>query len=384
MRQRSPRLGAIVASLIAVAMASSTLAQSAPDAATGPPAVAVGAAATEPGSSLMSTLGITGALDIGARIAEGVTDQVAQAVTAVASNPCSGSGSTLRKTSNDSFTILLLGSDYRRRPYIGERLDTVIVLNVARNGRAAMVAIPRDTVQVPLASGGNSGSRRVNSLYIGYKRTGGRHGVDCRALDRVRRDIAKALGTEIPYYAMIRMDQFQELIASVDGIRMSIKATLIDYHHKGTRRDIYVPKSSSYWMYHGGRCGQKPKKCRNALLYARSRYGSEGGLANSDFRRLRRQQEIVFYAIRRVVNRGRGSNLSALLDKAKGRIYTNLPKTPGGARALYDLANRSGFRFASDDGKVFGPSRWASYVGRYTFKLRLSDVRQWVDNHFRP
>jgi hypothetical protein len=76
--------------------------------------------------------------------------------------------------------------------------------------------------------------------------------------------------------------------------------------------------------------------------------------------------------------------MSALLDKAKGRDYTNLPKTPGGARALYDLANRSGFRFASDDGKVFGPSRWASYVGRYTFKLRLSDVRQWVDNHFRP
>ena len=137
-------------------------------------------------------------------------------------------------------------------------------------------------------------------------------------------------------------------------------------------------------MYHGGRCGQKPTKCRNALLYARSRYGTEGGRANSDFRRLRRQQEIVFYAIRRVVNRGRGTSLLNLLDNAKGRIYTNLPKTPGGARALYDIANRSGFRFATNDGKVFGPSRWSSYVGRYTFKLKLPDVRQWVDNHFKP
>jgi anionic cell wall polymer biosynthesis LytR-Cps2A-Psr (LCP) family protein len=384
MRQRSPRLAALVASLLAVAMASSTLAQGAPDEVAGPPAIPVGAATTDAGSSLLSTLGITGALDTGARIVDGVTHQVAQAVTAAVSNPCSGSGSTLRKTSNGSLTILLLGSDYRRRPYIGERLDTIIVLNVARNGRVAMVAIPRDTVQVPLAGGGTSGSRRVNSLYIGYKRSGGTHGVDCNALDRVRRDIAKALGTEIPYYAMIRMDQFQQLIASVGGIRMRIKGTLIDYHHKGTRRDLYVPKSDSYWMYHGGTCGQRPKKCRNALLYARSRYGSEGGLPNSDFRRLRRQQEIVFYAIRRVVNRGRGTSLLSLLDNAKGRIYTNLPKTPGGARALYDVANRSGFRFASDDGKVFGPSRWASYVGRYTFKLRLSDVRQWVDNHFRP
>ena len=86
-------------------------------------------------------------------------------------------------------------------------------MNIARNGRVAMVAIPRDTVQVPLASGGHSGSRRVNTLYIGYKRRGGAHGVDCNALNRVRLDIAKALGTQIPYYAMIRMDEFQELIS---------------------------------------------------------------------------------------------------------------------------------------------------------------------------
>ena len=65
-------------------------------------------------------------------------------------------------------------------------------------------------------------------------------------------------------------------------------------------------------------------------------------------------------------------------------MYTNLPKTIGGVRAMYDFANKSGFRFATNDGKVFGPSRWSSYVGRYTFRLKLSDVRQWVDNHFKP
>ena len=137
-------------------------------------------------------------------------------------------------------------------------------------------------------------------------------------------------------------------------------------------------------MRHGGRCGQKPKQCHNALLYARSRYGTEGGRTNNDFRRLRRQQEIVFYAIRRVINRGRGPALAGLLTSARGRVYTNLPKTIGGVRAMYDFANKSGFRFATNDGKVFGPSRWSSYVGRYTFKLKLSDVRQWVDNHFKP
>jgi anionic cell wall polymer biosynthesis LytR-Cps2A-Psr (LCP) family protein len=379
MRQRRPRLAILVAAAMTLVTASSGTAQAVPAPVGGRPVVPV--EATQPGASVLG--GVAGAIELGARVADGVTRQVAQAVEAAAANPCSGSGA-LRKTSNGSFTILLLGSDYRRSPYIGERTDTVIVMNIARNGRVAMVAIPRDTVQVPLASGGTSGSRRVNSLYIGYKRSGGRHGVDCSALNRVRLDIARALGTQIPYYAMIRMDEFQELISAVNGIPMRIAGTLIDYHHKGTRRDIYVPRSARYWMRHGGRCGQKPRQCHNALLYARSRYGTEGGYTNSDFRRLRRQQEIVFYAIRRVVNRGRGSALAGLLASARGRVYTNLPKNIGGVRAMYDFANKSGFRFATNDGKVFGPSRWSSYVGRYTFRLKLNDVRQWVDNHFRP
>lgn len=372
MRQRSPRLSALVASMLAgVLVVPGVAAQAPPAPVDGTPALPFG-------------IGITQAIDLGTRLADEVTRQVSQAVTVAATNPCSGTGSTLRTTSNGSLTILLLGSDYRRRPYIGERTDTVIVMNVARNGRVAMVAIPRDTVQVPLAGGGTSGSRRINALYIGYKRTGGTHGVDCNALNRVRLDVAKALGTSIPYYAMIRMDQFQQLIASVGGFKMRIPATLIDYHHKGTRRDLYVPKSTSYQMRHGGRCGQKPTKCRNALLYARSRYGTEGGLANSDFRRLRRQQDIVFYVAKRVIARGRTTKLSTLLANARGRVYTNLPKTIGGVRALYDFAHKPGFRFASSDGKVFGPSRWSSYVGRYTFKLRLTEVRRWVDNHFKP
>lgn len=292
-----------------------------------------------------------------------------------ASNPCSSSGS-LNKSSNGSVTVLLLGSDHRRGG--GDRMDTVIVINIARNGRIAMAAIPRDTVRIPRASGGTSGSNRVNTLYDTYRRSSS----TCTALNKVRKDISKTLGTYIPYYAMIRMDEFQELINHIGGIRMNIKGTLIDYHYSAYSRKIYVPKKNDYQMNGTGNCGTKPKQCRNALKYARSRYGTEGGTSNSDFRRVRRQQEIVFYTIRRVLNRGNGSNLTQLLGAAKGRIYSNLPKTLSGARALYSHAQ--GARFASDDGKVFGPTRWARYVGTYTFELKLSDVRQWVDNHFKP
>jgi anionic cell wall polymer biosynthesis LytR-Cps2A-Psr (LCP) family protein len=332
------------------------------------------------GESFASLAGGLG--DLGDSLLGGLGQTLDAAVASSTSNPCSGSGS-LKKSANGSVTVLLLGSDYRRSPYIGERTDTVIALNIARNGRVAMAAIPRDTVRIPLAGGGTSGSRRVNALYIGYKRSSvGRAGVDCSALDHVRRDIARALGTSIPYYALIRMDQFQLLIDRIGGLSMNIRGELIDYHYSRNDRKIWVPRVNGYQMNGGGDCGKKPKRCRNALRYARSRYGTEGGAANSDFRRVRRQQEIVFYAVRKVLARGNGSNLSSLLGAVKGRIYSNLPKTWSGALALYSAAK--GATFAENDGKVFGPSRWASSVSRYTYQLKLGDVRQWIDNHFKP
>ncbi len=352
------------------------------------PAIVPGADA--PAATDTASTGLLGSLTsastalsaIGTSVLGGLGQTLDMAVTAAASNPCSGSGS-LKRSANGSVTVLLLGSDYRAKPYIGERTDTVIALNIAKNGRVAMAAIPRDTVRIPLATGGTSGARRINALYIGYKRSSvGPSGVDCSALDRVRRDVSKALGTPIPYYALIRMDQFQLLIDRIGGIRMNIRGTLIDYHFSRNSRKIYVPKVNGYQMNGGGDCGKKPKKCRNALKYARSRYGTEGGTANSDFRRVRRQQEIVFWAIRKVLARGSGSNLTSLLSSVKGRIYSNLPKNASGALALYAAAQ--GARFAESDGKVFGPTRWASYTGGYTFQLKLGPVRQWIDNHFKP
>ncbi len=382
MRRPHVRLAALLALALVVTAVPEALAQDVPAPVAGPPAIPTQAARPVTDAPALAGPAMASTLtDLTARLADSIEGGVAAAVSAAASNPCSGSGA-LRTTRNGSLTVLLLGSDYRSGS-ASERTDTVIVMNVARNGRVAMAAIPRDTVQVPLASGGTSGSSRVNTLYQRYKRSSvGRRGVDCRALDKVRRDIAKALATEIPYYAFIRMDEFATLINSIGGIRINVRYTLIDNHYRRRDRKIYVPRSTGYRMYGSGDCGPKPKLCRNALKYVRSRYGTEGGRANSDFRRVRRQQEVVYWAGRTVLARGNGRNLTRLLGTAKGRIWTNLPKTSSGALALFSFVRNA--RFAESDGKVFGPTRWASYVGRYTFRLRLDDVRQWVDNHFRP
>lgn len=380
MRTPGTRLAPLLAAALLVGTAGEALA-GVPAPIDGPPVIPSAAASTSGGSGL-GTPGIAGALaDLGSSIAEGVTGHVGQAVTAAASNPCSGSGSTLRTTRNGSLTVLLLGSDYRKGGR-SERTDTVIVMNVARNGRVAMAAIPRDTVRIPLASGGTSGTSRVNTLYQRYRRSSvGRRGVDCQALDRVRRDIARTLDTEIPYYAFIRMDEMGTLINYIGGIRMNVRYKLVDYHYSRRDRKVYVPKATNYRMNGSGGC-YKGKPCRNALKYVRSRYGTEGGRPNNDYRRVRRQQEVVFWAGRTVLSRGNGINLTRLLNAAKSRVWTNLPKNRQGALNLFAFVRNA--RFAEADGKVLGPSRWASKAGTYTYQLRLSQVRQWVDNHFKP
>ena len=196
MRQRSPRLATLVASSspwpwrpargpgCARTRKRSTRHPGCRDHADGGPLVIVG------------RLGISTAIDLGAQVAEGVT-QVSQAVTVAATNPCSGTGSTLRKTSNGSLTTcswvgLPAKPVHRRAAGYGHGAEH----RAERPGRDG--GHPAGHGAGAARRGGHSGSRRVNTLYSGYKRRGGAHGVDCNALDRVRLDIAKALGTRDP------------------------------------------------------------------------------------------------------------------------------------------------------------------------------------------
>jgi anionic cell wall polymer biosynthesis LytR-Cps2A-Psr (LCP) family protein len=294
--------------------------------------------------------------------------------------------SGLRLGSDGRLTILLLGSDYRRSPYIGERMDTILVVTRRPSGRVAMAGIPRDTSQFPRAGwngGGTSGSTRVNALYYGYKRTGlfGIHEVDCRALNRFRADVAAALGTEIDHYAMVRMLPMAALVDSVGFIRVDVPGPIIDTYMG--RGGIFFPDRDDYRLVGHERCLPRPAFCRSALSYVRSRAGSEAGRPNSDFRRAYRQQDVVLRTAQRVVERGGGPELRALVRRIRGKVHTDLPTTMEAARTLLGLVGSS--RFAADDGIVFAPAGWAyadASTPAYSFRLRLPQVRAWIDRHF--
>lgn len=281
-------------------------------------------------------------------------------------------------------TVLLAGSDWR--PDIrGERLDVVMVATIdPRSGKAALVSIPRDTAGIPLAGGGNSGGMRVNSLYfLRYRKPDLPHAaVDRKAMRRFSNDIATFLGTEIDYWAMTRFATFANLINSLGGVRVDIDDEVLDpsYHHNRTR-GVWFPEKDGYRLRGDPDCKPKPRKCRSALVYVRSRKGTHGDGYNSDWTRAERQQELVRAAVKQVVERdGSGIRLLGRLLQVRDKVETNIPKTAEAAGQLFALVHD--MKLPRSNMKVLAPAKWSGLAADGTTRPNLGAIRRWVDRHF--
>ena len=336
------------------------------------------AAAPAPSGAAALLAGASGALDsLGAAIdtaAQSVVDTVSPAA-----GPCSGFGN-LDYGKDGRLTIVLLGSDYRSKRYIGERMDVIIVATL-RGDRVAMASIPRDTAYFPKAGGGTSGANRVNTMYYSYKRRKSDYdGVDCSALKKFTADIAAALRTEIDYYAMVRMNTFIKLVDSVSYVTTDVPGPIVDSTYG--RHGIYFPKANDYRLVGNESCRKKPDQCHSALAYVRSRHGTQAGSANNDFKRAYRQHEFIYDAALRVRARGNGSALSSLVSAITDKVWTNVPKNLNAARDIYNLLG--GITLAGRDTVVFGPRTYATSLSspKYAYKLKLPAVRNWINSHF--
>lgn len=281
-------------------------------------------------------------------------------------------------------TMLLIGSDWRARSG-GERTDVMMVATIdPTTGRSAIVSIPRDMAFIPLAGGGTSGATRVNSIYLlRYKRAKLKHAdVDRKALDKLTKDIARFLGTEIDYWAFTRFETFANLINTLGGVRVHVDDEVLDssYHH-GRSRGVWFPKGRAYRLKGDPKCKPKPKKCRSALVYVRSRKGTHGSTFNSDYRRAERQQELVFSAVRQVLKKqGSGLSLLGLMLRVRPQIETNLPTTTEAAAQLYSLLSK--VKLSKSDMKVFAPGPFAFAAAGSAIQPNVRNVRDWVDDAF--
>jgi LCP family protein required for cell wall assembly len=298
--------------------------------------------------------------------------------------------------SDGRLTVLLLGSDYRPGKG-GDRTDVIMVVTInPRTREAAALSIPRDVARVPLPGGGTF-SDRINALLKYYRRQNGLKGpVSMKlALPKVQAAIAYILRIQIDYYALIRFDGVEELVDEVGGVTVRIDKAWFDPKHPPTDPPgSYFPQSTAWqlygastpqcrgWYRNGPNKGQPGYYCHRALVFARSRKGS----GNNDFVRAARQQRLVEATVKKVLARGRGSNLSALVQAGEEQVdelhlWTNIPLTGGNALAFYDLL--SGFKLTRT--VVLKPTTYAQKIpGTARYELKLDVVRSLTKSWFGP
>lgn len=321
-----------------------------------------------------------------ARGAEALRADLVQTVAGLAAP--SGAPSTVSTGSDGRLTILLIGSDYRDEYRYTEHTDVLMVASLdLTTKRISMASIPRDVAYFPIhpdnrsGAATNSGSMRVNLLYDRYK-TQADGVIEREALQKLRKDVAFALGLEIDHYAYLRFTGFDALMDNVGGVSVGIPSRILDpYYQDSPTPGIRFPAASS-WLLRGGtakRCAGTDMNCKRGIVYVRSRKGTVGSVANSDAQRVRRQQGLVLAAIRKVASGG--ADLESLRSASLSRVTTSLPISWNDVSWL--RSKLQGAISYSSDRMVFLPTTYAKDLTypKDSSKLKIRAVRNWVDAH---
>ena len=194
----------------------------------------------------------------------------------------------LIKPPENQVNILLLGSD--QRPYEGGfRTDVILLVTINLDQQTVnMTSFPRD-LYVTLPGFYND---RINTAQF----RGG--------FTLMQDTFEYNFGVRPDYYSMINFYGFQNLIDSLNGVDVEVAQTLTD-HRTGY---------GDYTVYPG----TVHMDGETALWYVRSRYST------SDFDRTRRQQEVVFALIKRLVSFDLVTKFPQLYEQFQDTIETNL------------------------------------------------------------
>jgi len=250
-------------------------------------------------------------------------------------------------------TVLILGSD-AREGVIGARTDTIIVASIdPGSGKVAMVSLPRDTVNVPIAPG-NAYAGRINGLFWEFERATGK---TREALRKTKEALAYAFDIEIDYYAMLEFDGLVRLVNGIGGVTVTLDEPVVDASMRIGGKGLKL------------KAGKRVLDGKTALAFSRSRH------SDSDYERASRQQQVIAAAAEKVRSRGLGA-LPSLLELVSSKIVTDIPLRA--APALFELAMEA--KLASPKSIVLAPARWARELpGTYTITPRVLEVQKMFD-----
>ncbi len=260
--------------------------------------------------------------------------------------------------SDGRLTVLILGSD-EREGVVGTRTDAIIVATIdPTSGKVAMVSLPRDTVNVPIAPGVTYPGR-INALFWEYER---KLGKAKPALKRVKKELAYAFGTEIDYYAMVAFDGLVRLVNSIGGINVTLDEKFVD-------KSMHIGDKGLKL-----KAGKRQLDGKRALAFSRSRHTS------TDYDRSLRQQQVLTAAAAKVRKRG-AEQLSGLVEVARSKLVTDMPYRA--APALLELAATADLEKVKS--VVLEPGRYARELpGTYTITLRVLETQKLFDRLFKP
>jgi LCP family protein required for cell wall assembly len=234
---------------------------------------------------------------------------------------------------NQRITVLFAGLDANddRRTRAGTfNTDAIVVASVdAAHTQISTVALPRDTVNIPLANG-LIYTGKVNSLYASY------------GIEGLRGALETTYGIEIDYYVLLDMSDFGRIITALGGVQVDVPTRMIDGK---IGLDLQA--------------GTQRLSGNDALRYVRTR-------VDTDYGRAGRQQQLVIALTRELVNPAQPVDLLALAGSLRS-LETDLPldKLP----TLLEIGRRSAAaeivsqtlrppRFALFEGIEDGPRGW--------------------------
>jgi LCP family protein required for cell wall assembly len=214
-------------------------------------------------------------------------------------------------------TMLLIGSDHGPGN-AGDRTDTMVVAALQRDtGRAVLLGIPRNLVEVPL--GGIAGRTMprfkdpLNALYsFARMRPELFPGGQDPGATALKQTISRLLGLRVDYYALVTLDGFRDVVDALGGVKIHVKERLVD----SVTRPAWGESKPTIDVYPGRTYHFSG---RTALAYVRSRK------ASSDYRRMARQrcflsamadQIDVFTVVR---------NFRPLTETVEGSVRTDIP-----------------------------------------------------------
>lgn len=200
-------------------------------------------------------------------------------------------------TGSDRITLLLLGVDQRiTDPIDTTRSDTMILLTFdPATNTAGMLSIPRDLyVDIP-----GAGLNKINVAHA----IGGPY--------LAKKTVANLLGVRVNYYLRVNFRGFVQIVDALGGVTLDVERPLRDemYPVGDTNevRRLYIDE------------GLQHMDGTQALMYARTRH------QNSDFDRLKRQQDIIFALRSQAISTNALQHYPELLHLLGDTVQTDVP-----------------------------------------------------------